>query len=112
MEPVKGGTLAKVPEEAEKLLRTQNPAMSVPSWAIHFSSSLPNVMLVLSGMSTFEQMEDNISYMADFKPLTEEYVDQVCVLEEEAFYPDVVKKRVETIIYEQMRKYVYLFEKF
>ncbi len=72
MEPVKGGTLAKVPAEAEALFRSRDPAMSVPSWAVRFAASLPNVMVVLSGMSTLAQVEDNLSYMEDFRPLTEE----------------------------------------
>ena len=72
MEPVKGGTLAKVPEEAEKVLRGLDAKMSVPSWAVRFAASLPNVMVVLSGMSNIAQMEDNLSYMEEFKPLTEE----------------------------------------
>ena len=72
MEPVKGGTLAKVPAEAEKLLREADPSMSIPSWAIRFAASQENVMMVLSGMSNVEQMRDNISYMEDFKPLTAE----------------------------------------
>ena len=72
MEPVKGGTLAKVPEEAEKLLKAAEPEMSIPSWAIRFAASQENVMMVLSGMSSPEQMRDNVSYMEDFKPLTTE----------------------------------------
>ena len=72
MEPVKGGTLANVPEEAEQLLKGLDPEASIPSWAIRFAASLPNVMVVLSGMSSLEQMEDNLGYMENFTPLSEE----------------------------------------
>jgi len=72
MEPVKGGTLAKVPAEAEKLFQDHDPRLSVTSWAIRFAASLEGAMMVLSGMSSVEQMEDNLSYMEDFQPLTEE----------------------------------------
>lgn len=71
MEPVKGGTLAKLPEEAEQKFRALDAEMSAPSWAVRFAASQPGVMIVLSGMSNIEQMENNLSYMKDFKPLTE-----------------------------------------
>lgn len=71
MEPVKGGTIAKVPKKAEEVLKGLNPEMSIPSWAIRFAASLPNVFMVLSGMSNEAQIEDNLSYMREFKPLKE-----------------------------------------
>ena len=71
MEPIKGGTLANVPADAEKILTDLDPNRSEASWAIRFVASLPNVMCVLSGMSDLEQMRDNLSYMEDFVPLTD-----------------------------------------
>ena len=72
MEPVKGGKLANPPQQVKDILLQANPKASFASWALRFAASLPNVMMVLSGMSNMEQMEDNLSYMRQLKPLDEE----------------------------------------
>lgn len=71
MEPVKGGMLANPPESVQKILRDAEPDMSIPSWAIRFAANLEGIITVLSGMSSVEQMEGNLSYMKSFKGLTE-----------------------------------------
>ncbi|MFI3207240.1 MAG: aldo/keto reductase [Clostridia bacterium] len=77
MEPIKGGTLAAVTPKADKIFKDYSPEMSTASWAIRYAASLDNVITVLSGMSTMEQVEDNVSYMKDFKKLSDE--EQDCI---------------------------------
>lgn len=80
MEPVKGGTLAALPQEAEKVFRDIHPEASMASWAIRYAASLDGVLAVLSGMSTLEQVEDNTTFMGQFDALNEtekEAVEQV-----------------------------------
>jgi predicted aldo/keto reductase-like oxidoreductase len=72
MEPIKGGGLAKLPSDIESIFKASNPQASVASWALRFAASLDAVSVVLSGMSAFSQMQDNISIMKDFKPLSTE----------------------------------------
>lgn len=69
MEPVKGGMLARLPDEAERLLKEAAPERSLASWAVRFAAGHEGVLTVLSGMSNIEQLHDNMSYMKDFTPL-------------------------------------------
>ena len=72
MEPLKGGTLADPPQALKNLFRAASPTLSPASWGIRFAAGLDDVMTVLSGMSSVAQMDDNLSYMTDFSPLSGE----------------------------------------
>ena len=70
MEPVKGGNLVNLPEDAKAVLDGLHGG-SPASYAIRFAASFPGIEMVLSGMSSLEQMQDNLSFMKDFRPLDE-----------------------------------------
>lgn len=76
MEPVKGGNLVNLPEEARKVLDELHGG-SPASYAIRFAAGFPGMMMVLSGMSSMEQMKDNLSCMKDFQPLNETELEAV-----------------------------------
>ena len=82
MEPVKGGSLVNLPEEADKILKGLNGGSNA-SYAIRFAASFDGIVMVLSGMGNMDMMNDNLSYMRDFKPLSEEEfsaIGKVCAV--------------------------------
>ncbi len=71
MEPVKGGILADPVDSVKAVFDAEGSGLSYAGWAIRYVASKENILTVLSGMSSLEQMEDNLSYMKDFRPLDE-----------------------------------------
>lgn len=71
MEPVKGGTLANMAPELEEMMKAEHPDKSIASWALRFVGSLDGVATILSGMSSEQQMQDNIATFTNFVPLNE-----------------------------------------
>lgn len=71
MEPVRGGSLANVSADIEAMFKKARPDSSVASWAMSFVASHPNVITILSGMNSPEQMYDNLGTLTDFKPFTD-----------------------------------------
>ena len=72
MEPIKGGSLAGFSEDVEAVFKSYNKDASIASWALRFVGSEENVKVILSGMSTYEQVVDNINSFNNFKVLSEE----------------------------------------
>lgn len=71
MEPVKGGMLSSLPSDVEEDFRKERPDNSIASWALRFVGSFSNVKVILSGMSSMEQVKDNLGIFSDFQPLSE-----------------------------------------
>ena len=72
MEPLRGGTLAKLDDASEKALKALRPDEEIPAWAFRFLQSVPGVTMILSGMSTFGQLQANLRTFEEEKPLTAE----------------------------------------
>ncbi|MDR1966333.1 MAG: aldo/keto reductase [Synergistaceae bacterium] len=70
MEPVRGGMLAALCDESVRIFKSASPGSSVASWAIRYAASLPNVLVVLSGMSSLDQMKDNVASLSPLVPLS------------------------------------------
>ncbi|MEE3491193.1 MAG: aldo/keto reductase, partial [Methanobrevibacter sp.] len=75
MEPYKGGFLADVPQEAEKLMKDYNPDRSVVSWAMRFVANIDDVCVVYTGASTLEQLENNIDEFKSADPLNDKEME-------------------------------------
>jgi predicted aldo/keto reductase-like oxidoreductase len=71
MEPVRGGSLAQLPQAAVELLGAHDPSPNQARWALRWAGSLPAVSMILSGMNSEEQLQENLATFSDFAPLTE-----------------------------------------
>lgn len=76
MEPVKGGKLANLPKDARNIIEDLNGG-SMASYAIRFASSFDGVRMVLSGMSSLDEMKDNVAYMEDFKKINDKEMEAI-----------------------------------
>lgn len=83
MEPVRGGQLASLSEDAEAKLKEARPDEKVPAWAFRFLQSIPSVTMTLSGMSNMQQLQDNIKTYAENKPLNEAEMELILGIADE-----------------------------
>ncbi len=77
MEPIKGGTLTRLPEDISAILKAVDPQASLASWALRWVGSHKNVKVILSGMSSYDQVKDNLATFKDFKPLNKQEKEAV-----------------------------------
>ena len=90
MEPCKGGTLARLDDECAQILKEARPDKSLASWAFRFVGSLPGVTTILSGMTTQDQLEDNMSTFRNFEPLSDEEKEAIEKVKEVMFRVELV----------------------
>lgn len=83
MEPVRGGKLADAPEKMKSIMKLMRPDESIPAWAFRFLQAIPEVTMVLSGMSSMEQLKENIAVWSEDKPLNEEEFQRIVSLADE-----------------------------
>lgn len=83
MEPLRGGKLAVLPEESMEKLKEFRPEEKAPAWAFRFLQSVPGVTVILSGMSNFQQLQENISTFEEDQPLRKEEMDIVLAIADE-----------------------------
>lgn len=83
MEPLRGGRLAKLADDQEKRLKKLRTGENIPAWAFRFLQSIPNVTMILSGMSTMEQLKENINTFKEDKPLNDEEMKEILKIADE-----------------------------
>ena len=80
MEPLRGGRLAVLAEKDEAALKELRPDEKIPAWAFRFLQSVPSVTMVLSGMSSMEQLQENIRTYSEDKPLNEKEMETLLAI--------------------------------
>ena len=86
MEPLRGGKLAELPEEAQKQLKDMRPDEGIPGWAFRFLQSIPGVTMILSGMSNFQQMQENIRTFETERPLSKEEMEKLLMIADDLLH--------------------------
>ncbi len=91
MEPVRGGSLAKLAPDYEAKLKALRPETTAPEWAFRFLQGIPSVTMTLSGMSNMEQIKENIATYSESKPLSEEELDTILGIAKEMTSKNTLK---------------------
>ena len=90
MEPLRGGRLARLSEKEAAVLQDLSPRRPIPAWAFRFLQNIPNVVVILSGMSNLDQLKDNLSTFETEDPLTEQEWEKLLSLGKEMTNPQAL----------------------